>query len=72
MGWSRRDGMPKHRYLYVLGNKAERRHRMNLMRLPILPYPKKTGGDAIATKQTTSPPTDSTPEGDTVNGKHSP
>jgi hypothetical protein len=67
MGWSRRDGMPKHRYLYVLGNKAERRHRMNLMRLPILPYPKKTGGDAIATKQTTSPPPDSTTQGGTAN-----
>ncbi len=72
MGWTRVQGGVKHRYLYILGNKTERRHRMNLLRYPILPYPKKTGGDAIATKQTTSPPPDSTPEGDTVNGQHSP
>ena len=68
-GWTVHEGQPKHRYLYVLGNKAERRHRMNLLRLPSLPYPKKTGGDAIASKQTTSPPPDSTPEKETVGGR---
>ena len=72
MGWRREQGGVKHRYIYILGNKTERRHRMKLLRYPILPYPKKTGGDAIATKQTTSPPPDRTPEGDTVGGQHSP
>lgn len=32
----------KHRYLYVLGNKSQRRERMALLRLPSLPYPKAT------------------------------
>lgn len=31
----------KHRYLYVLGNKTQRRERMKLLRLPTLPYPKE-------------------------------
>ena len=48
-GWTVHDSLPKHRYIYILGNKTERRHRMKLLRYPILPYPKKTGGDAIAT-----------------------
>lgn len=43
MGWRKVDGGPKHRYVYVLGNKAERRARRALLRLPSLPYPK---GDA--------------------------
>lgn len=72
MGWTHHVGGPKHRYVYILGNKTQRRHRMNLLRYPVLPYPKKTGGDAIATKQTTSPPPSSTPEGDTAGGQHSP
>lgn len=39
-GWTVRDGGPKHRYLYVLGSKTERRQRMKALRLPTLPYPK--------------------------------
>ena len=31
---------PKHRYVYILGNKTERRQRMSLLKYPILPYPK--------------------------------
>lgn len=42
MGWTRHVGGPKHRYLYVLGNKTQRRHRMSLLKLPSLPYPKTT------------------------------
>lgn len=34
-----------YRYVYVLGNKKQRRERMKLLRLPILPYP-KAGGPA--------------------------
>ena len=40
MGWTRHEGGPKHRYLYVLGSKTQRRERMRLLRLPSLPYPK--------------------------------
>ncbi len=40
LGWTRHAGGPKHRYLYVLGNKTQRRERMRLLRLPSLPYPK--------------------------------
>lgn len=39
-GWTVADGGVKHRYLYVLGNKTQRRHRMAQLRLPALPYPK--------------------------------
>lgn len=39
-GWTVSDGGPKHRYLYVLGNKTQRRQRMAQLRLPTLPYPK--------------------------------
>ena len=42
MGWTRHNGGPKHRYLYILGNKRERRERLALLKLPILPYPKST------------------------------
>lgn len=42
MGWTRHRGGPKHRYLYILGNKRERRERLELLRLPLLPYPKET------------------------------
>lgn len=48
-GWTVHDGLPKHRYVYILGNKTQRRHRLGLLKYPILPYPKKTGG-------ATSPP----------------
>lgn len=40
LGWTRQKGSPKHRYVYVLGNRAERRQRLNLLKLPRLPYPK--------------------------------
>ena len=39
-GWTVGEGGPKHRYLYVLGSKTQRRQRMEQLRLPILPYPK--------------------------------
>jgi hypothetical protein len=41
LGWIASPSSPKHRYLYVLGNKTERRQRMKLLRLPALPYPKE-------------------------------
>jgi hypothetical protein len=68
-GWTVHESLPKHRYVYILGNKTERRHRTSLLRYPILPYPKKTGGDAIASKQTTSPPPDSYHEGTAAGGQ---
>lgn len=40
LGWTRHKGGKKHRYVYILGNKAERRARRALLRLPVLPYPK--------------------------------
>lgn len=46
MGWTRQQGGVKHRYLYVLGNKTQRRQRMAQLRLPVLPYPKAIGGAA--------------------------
>lgn len=39
-GWRQVKEPPKHRYLYVLGNKTQRKERMRLLRLPSLPYPK--------------------------------
>jgi hypothetical protein len=42
-GWVRVDVPRKHRYVYILGNKAERRARRKLLRYPILPYPKVEG-----------------------------
>ncbi|MDO5504142.1 MAG: hypothetical protein Q4G67_13305 [Actinomycetia bacterium] len=42
MGWTRHEGGGKHRYLYILGSKTQRRHRRALLRLPVLPYPKET------------------------------
>jgi len=39
-GWSVAEGGPKHRYLYILGSKTQRRQRRALLRLPTLPYPK--------------------------------
>jgi hypothetical protein len=38
--WVQHLAPPKHRYLYVLGNKTERRNRMAQLQLPTLPYPK--------------------------------
>lgn len=40
MGWTRHKGGPKHRYLYILGSKTQRRQRRALLRYPVLPYPK--------------------------------
>ena len=41
MGWEKQaSGGPKHRYIYILGNKRERRERRALLRFPVLPYPK--------------------------------
>jgi hypothetical protein len=33
--------LPKHRYLYLLGNKTKRRESLSMLRLPSLPYPKE-------------------------------
>jgi len=30
----------KHRYVYILGNKTQRRQRRSMLKLPVLPYPK--------------------------------
>lgn len=40
MGWTRHEGGTKHRYVYVLGSKTQRRQRLAQLRLPVLPYPK--------------------------------
>lgn len=40
-GWTQLAGMPKHRYVYILGTKKQKRIRTRLLRWPILPYPKK-------------------------------
>jgi len=39
-GWTRHVGSPKHRYVYILGSRTQRRQRMALLKLPSLPYPK--------------------------------
>jgi hypothetical protein len=40
-GWTVHEAGSKHRYVYILGSKTQRRQRMNLLRYPVLPYPKK-------------------------------
>jgi hypothetical protein len=40
MGWTRHRGGVKHRYLYILGNRTQRKQRRALLKLPVLPYPK--------------------------------
>lgn len=40
MGWTLHAGGVKHRYLYILGSKTQRKHRRALLKLPVLPYPK--------------------------------
>ena len=40
-GWTVHDSLPKHRYLYILGSKTQRRQRRALLRYPVLPYPKQ-------------------------------
>lgn len=44
LNWTRLRGGPKHRYLYVLGTSKQRRARMALLKLPVLPYPKDRDG----------------------------
>jgi hypothetical protein len=41
MGWTLHGESPKHRYVYVLGNRAKRQRRLALLKLPQLPYPKE-------------------------------
>lgn len=40
-GWTVHSEPGKHRYVYLLGTKTERREARALLRLPVLPYPKK-------------------------------
>ena len=40
-GWTKHLGGVKHRYVYVLGSKTQRKERMRLLRLRSLPYPKE-------------------------------
>ena len=44
-GWTVHRETPKHRYAYLLGNKAERREARALLRYPVLPYPKPTANE---------------------------
>lgn len=39
-GWTVHDDPPKHRYVYLLGNKTERKEARALLKFPVLPYPK--------------------------------
>jgi hypothetical protein len=41
LGWTRQQGGPKHRYVYVLGNRRQRRERLSLLRWSAMPYPKE-------------------------------
>ena len=41
-GWTLHKGGKKHRYVYILGNKTQRRQRLQMLKYPILPYPKQT------------------------------
>jgi hypothetical protein len=43
LGWQLQQGGRKHRYVYILGTKRQRRQRLAMLRLPSLPYPKLTG-----------------------------
>lgn len=40
MGWTRHEGSGKHRYLYILGSKTQRKERLRMLRLDAQPYPK--------------------------------
>ncbi len=40
MGWTRYRGQQKHRYVYLLGSRTQRRHLRARLRFPVLPYPK--------------------------------
>lgn len=39
-GWVRHQGGTKHRYIYILGNRTQRRERLGRLKYPSLPYPK--------------------------------
>lgn len=39
-GWIVHESLPKHRYIYILGNKRERKQRRELLRYDPYPYPK--------------------------------
>jgi hypothetical protein len=39
LGWCLQQGGRKHRYVYILGCRSERKHRLGLLKLPQLPYP---------------------------------
>jgi len=43
MGLTRHVGPQKHRYVYILGSKTQRRQRRRLLKLDVLPYPKHGG-----------------------------
>jgi Enterobacteriaceae phage adenine modification enzyme len=45
LGWTRQQGLAKHRYVYILGTKRQRRDRLALLKLPSLPYPKPPAGE---------------------------
>jgi hypothetical protein len=45
LSWEPQKGQPKHRYVYILGDRRQRRNRLSLLRLPTLPYPKPTERD---------------------------
>lgn len=43
-GWNLESAQPKHRYLYLLGSKTQRKERRRLLKWPVLPdYPKTVG-----------------------------
>lgn len=55
LGWTLHRSGEKHRYVYILGNKRERRDRLAQLRLPILPYPKDPTLTATRTNRTEHP-----------------
>jgi hypothetical protein len=44
-GWTVHKSLPKHRYVYILGSKRERKERRELLRLDEFPYPKPDKSD---------------------------
>jgi len=40
MGWTLHKELGKHRYVYLLGSKTERKEALKLLKFPVLPYPK--------------------------------
>jgi hypothetical protein len=45
-GWTAHASGVKHRYVYILGSRTERRARMALLKYPVLQYPKTLEGTA--------------------------